>query len=482
MKKLLSLILVVMLASSLTVSASADPFTDFFYGKGEPYGLSFPTQEEIIAKAQELGIDLSREDLYSEDYSLDAPDYETGSLAPETQQNALNILNFYRYIAGLPADVQLKDEYIDSAQAAALVLAANNTLSHYPAHPEGMSDELYDLGYAGAGSSNIAVGFENLSRATAEGWMNDSDQANIDKAGHRRWVLYPRLKYVGFGEAGKYMAMYAHDMSREGLFAGDYVAWPAPNTPVELFDGSVFSVSLGYAYDDPAQDKVSVEVSSETLHKHWTVSQARPYRGFAVNNVGYGLPKCIIFKVTDFSKADTIHVKITGLTKNGVDAPIEYTVNLFSASEMQAPQKLFVMRPYWGLSADVTAASPYDSAPDIKWTSSDSDVAIVYRSIICPFKEGEAYLTGTFKGESVTIRVVVSNRDIFLGDADGDGDVTITDATVIQRQLAGIEPYSFVDYAADADEDGDLTSIDATQLQRYLSGIPAHASIGRVMQ
>lgn len=66
-----------------------------------------------------------------------------------------------------------------------------------------------------------------------------------------------------------------------------------------------------------------------------------------------------------------------------------------------------------------------------------------------------------------------------LGDADTDGEVTIIDATAIQRKLAGLTPKKYDEKAADADEDGEVMIIDATAIQRYLAGLPAHAGIGQ---
>ena len=54
------------------------------------------------------------------------------------------------------------------------------------------------------------------------------------------------------------------------------------------------------------------------------------------------------------------------------------------------------------------------------------------------------------------------------GDADGDGAVTILDATAIQRKLAELATASFNEAAADVDGDG-LNIIDATKIQRYLA-------------
>ena len=54
------------------------------------------------------------------------------------------------------------------------------------------------------------------------------------------------------------------------------------------------------------------------------------------------------------------------------------------------------------------------------------------------------------------------------GDADGDGEVTIIDATVIQRNLANMPVERFDERAADITGDGvDIT--DVTLIQRYLA-------------
>ena len=68
---------------------------------------------------------------------------------------------------------------------------------------------------------------------------------------------------------------------------------------------------------------------------------------------------------------------------------------------------------------------------------------------------------------------------LILGDADIDDDVTIFDATAIQRHLAELPVAKFDKYAADADEDGDVTIFDATAIQRYLAQLPTNKNIGK---
>lgn len=68
---------------------------------------------------------------------------------------------------------------------------------------------------------------------------------------------------------------------------------------------------------------------------------------------------------------------------------------------------------------------------------------------------------------------------ILIGDVDGDGEVNIIDATVIQRALAGIAvPSSCDEKAADVDGDGDMTIVDVTYIQRYLAGMEVPYVIG----
>ena len=65
------------------------------------------------------------------------------------------------------------------------------------------------------------------------------------------------------------------------------------------------------------------------------------------------------------------------------------------------------------------------------------------------------------------------------GDADGDGEVIILDATAIQRTLASLPVDSFNEIAADVDGDGEVTIIDATFIQRWLANLPCPDGIGQ---
>ena len=67
-----------------------------------------------------------------------------------------------------------------------------------------------------------------------------------------------------------------------------------------------------------------------------------------------------------------------------------------------------------------------------------------------------------------------------LGDVDGDGIVTIHDATAIQNHLADI-PTAYNEKAADTDEDGYVTINDATYIQLWLADLLSGDNIGKVI-
>ena len=76
---------------------------------------------------------------------------------------------------------------------------------------------------------------------------------------------------------------------------------------------------------------------------------------------------------------------------------------------------------------------------------------------------------GKYVGKATMTFVIHSS---IRGDADDDGEITILDATAIQRTLASLPVDSFNEIAADVDGDGEVTIIDATFTQRWLADLP----------
>ena len=65
-----------------------------------------------------------------------------------------------------------------------------------------------------------------------------------------------------------------------------------------------------------------------------------------------------------------------------------------------------------------------------------------------------------------------------LGDVDGDGAVTATDVTLIQRTISGVNAGSLDEAAADVDGNGAVEIIDATFIQRMVAKMDTPYPIG----
>lgn len=82
--------------------------------------------------------------------------------------------------------------------------------------------------------------------------------------------------------------------------------------------------------------------------------------------------------------------------------------------------------------------------------------------------------------DKTTVRFQVNADPAILGDADGDGYVTLMDATVIQRYLANLNTgiYTVVLMNGDVDANGLLEVVDSTYIMRHVTGIDTPYTIG----
>jgi hypothetical protein len=287
-------------------------------------GVATHSKEDIISFVSASGALLTDEVEYKTDYSISQP-YETGELTEDTLNKALAMLNNIRYIAGLNYNVALDDTYTEWCQAGSLVNAINGELTHYPTQPDGVSDELMALAEKGCGQSNIAWGYQNLNMSIVSAWMNDGDDNNISRVGHRSWCLNPTMGKTGFGAVGAYTSMYSWDTSNSSTIKR--IAWPAQEMPVEYFGTDYpWSVFTGTGENI---NSVVVTLTRASDGKVWTFSKDSADGYFNVAN--YIQNGTIVFRPSDiesYQDGDSFTVSVTGTT-----TPISYTVNFFSLGE-----------------------------------------------------------------------------------------------------------------------------------------------------
>lgn len=116
----------------------------------------------------------------------------------------------------------------------------------------------------------------------------------------------------------------------------------------------------------------------------------------------------------------------------------------------------------------IRSKSPSDNAGSMGFLSSDYRV-----------QSGNSYLVYDNKSEPVKLDSnqsfvikAVAKKSFIMGDTDGDGRLTIMDATLIQRYLAHLCCFNENQKkAADFDNDGYVTIMDVTRIQRWLAGL-----------
>lgn len=228
--------------------------------------VSKPTQDEIrnylLSKkiSADLGVSYSTQPSYS------APG-TAGAIDQASLNNALNMLNWVRYIAGIPDNVSLNSKYNEQCQAGALLLRWTKSLLHNPSKPSGMSDSLYQKGASGTSSSNISSGYVGPA-ASVLGYMSDSTSSNLEMVGHRRWCLNPQMKETGFGYVDGYSCMYATDNGNASAARYDGLVWPANNTPTAIFS-RIDPWSFTASWIQVDDTSLTVEITRKNDGKTW---------------------------------------------------------------------------------------------------------------------------------------------------------------------------------------------------------------------
>lgn len=150
---------------------------------------------------------------------------DTGTIAPAFAAATLQMIDYYRAMVGLPADLGENSGASDKADEAALMMRANGALSHSPP-PSWLCYTA--AGAEAAGKSNLAFGAAGPGAITL--YIFDFGAGNT-AAGHRRWIFFPPLFDVGSGETSSTNALWvistgAHPIWGPRPASPEWVAWP----------------------------------------------------------------------------------------------------------------------------------------------------------------------------------------------------------------------------------------------------------------
>lgn len=345
---------------------------------------------------------------------------------------ALGSINFLRTLCGLEA-VELSATLTERAADAALLMAYNGEISHQPTKQEGVDDALYERGSSAAADCNLAMfnwhGEQLLTEAVVQ-FVRDERGSNRYVLGHRRWLLYPFMRYTGVSavqdEDGKsYAAMYVMDDSAQGVDY-DMICFPSGGAfPIEYmskdtpwsvsFNPDKYDLMNSTPYLILTERTSGAEFRFERLNTAEELSQG----GYFILSGGrYGDGPAYIF-MPDLEEYDDLmygyeqnqiwDVRIAGMkTADGIYCkPIEYTVEMASLTPI-APSAVEISPRKRTLNVGESACLSAQVIPkwaddlSVTWQSSDEAVAVVD-------EEGKVHAVG--EGTCEIIAQTVNGRE-----------------------------------------------------------------------
>jgi hypothetical protein len=138
-----------------------------------------------------------------------------GATSQEYKDAALARINWFRGMAGVPANVTFSSNLNANSQSSALIMSANRALSHYPPSTWTCYSS---TGAEAASKSNICYIYGFSDTGCVAGYMRDDGSSNY-AVGHRRWILYPPTTVMGTG-----------DVAQNGIYPFTNSLWVLPST------------------------------------------------------------------------------------------------------------------------------------------------------------------------------------------------------------------------------------------------------------
>ncbi len=244
-------------------------------------------------------------------------------------------VNWFRALAGVPANIALFDTYNIKDQQAALMMSANGQLSHTPP-----PTWLYytAAGAEAAGKSNLSLGNSGARAMTNQ--MRDAGATNTP-VGHRRWLLYPQTRTMGTGDVPGGILNNTSVLSANALWVLDgnfgtlrpatrdgFVAWPPKGyAPYPVVFGRW---SLSYPNADFSTATVTVSKGGNAIPVTIEYQSDAVSPNFGENTIVWFLNGFNDASVLPRPGADESYaVTISGVRGAGVPAVFSYTVVVF---------------------------------------------------------------------------------------------------------------------------------------------------------
>ncbi len=180
-----------------------------------------------------------------------------GNVTKRSRKATLRALNLVRAMAGLDP-VGFRPKLNRQAQRAALMMGANQSLSHYPDRSWKCWSK---AGAKAAQTGNLALRWPVLRSGEVIDQYVDDEGANNTAVGHRRWILNPSTRWMGTGSTDIANALVVVTPPASGRATPTWIPWPTAGWfPHQMEPAGRWSFSTTSDRYDLARAKVGVRV------------------------------------------------------------------------------------------------------------------------------------------------------------------------------------------------------------------------------
>ena len=279
---------------------------------------------------------------------------DVGTSNKDDREQATINANIMRQLAGVDALALNDDKFLDGCQRTALVLHKIGYVTHYPNVDrtdvciEGQKSVVAEY----AEKSNLAQNCASATRSIGL-FMEDLGEENAQALGHRRWILNPNVKEIGFGLApqrsyptGDKLGEININQARPSIVVMrittpddqpytkvNFISWPSAGPfPTEQVP-PIWHVSCNLFRDATiSKDDVKIRVTRED-------QKNIPVKAHFFNRQYMGTPDALIMQMDDnvkdlCSTGHTVHVEIWVTSKK---QKIDYSFTLF---DLQKEEKV----------------------------------------------------------------------------------------------------------------------------------------------
>lgn len=184
-----------------------------------------------------------------------------GTLSSDAHATTLRLVNLYRSLVDLPAVTEDPGKSA-LAQACALIMQANGTLTH---SPQPTATCYTSEGASGAASSNIASGPSVMAVD-----MYVADWGNETTLGHRRWILSNSLGPIGIGGTSNFSCLQV--IGGSGNAGAAWTAYPKGRMPIAAWSASYVGLdSTGWTVQS---DSIDLSAATVTVTRDGTTELA----------------------------------------------------------------------------------------------------------------------------------------------------------------------------------------------------------------